>query len=169
MREWPQAPTIETARLTLEPLRVEHAGELAPLLDDPRLHAYTGGRPLTLAELSARYQRLVAGRSPDGGQGWMNWLVRQRGAAPVGTLQATLHVDAGLMTADLAWVVAVAHQRRGFATEAATAVMEWLQRAGVERFAANIHPENVPSASVARRLRLGPTRETVDGELRWLR
>jgi hypothetical protein len=33
-----------TERLDLEPLTVAHAAELAPLLDDIRLHEFTGGR-----------------------------------------------------------------------------------------------------------------------------
>ena len=36
---------LESERLVLEPLRVEHAEELAPLLDDPRLHEFIGGDP----------------------------------------------------------------------------------------------------------------------------
>jgi len=35
-----------TERLDLEPLAVAHATELAPLLDDPSLHEFTGGAPL---------------------------------------------------------------------------------------------------------------------------
>jgi hypothetical protein len=41
--DWPLAPVLSTERLLLEPLRVEHAEEMAPLLDDRRLHAFTGG------------------------------------------------------------------------------------------------------------------------------
>jgi hypothetical protein len=36
-------------RLDLEPLAVAHAAELAPLLDDPSLHEFTGGAPLSAA------------------------------------------------------------------------------------------------------------------------
>jgi hypothetical protein len=51
------------ARLVLEPLRLEHADEMAPLLDDSRLHTLTGGRPATLDELRETYAQQVAGRS----------------------------------------------------------------------------------------------------------
>ncbi|MGZ4602692.1 MAG: GNAT family N-acetyltransferase [Kineosporiaceae bacterium] len=38
-------------RLDLEPLRVEHAEEMAPLLDDPELHRFIGGEPARLEQL----------------------------------------------------------------------------------------------------------------------
>ena len=63
---WPAAEVIETEPLRLEPLRVDHAVEMAAVLDDERLHAFIGGRPATLEELRARYVQLVAGRSADG-------------------------------------------------------------------------------------------------------
>lgn len=34
---------IDTERLTREPLRPEHADELAPVLDDPALHTFISG------------------------------------------------------------------------------------------------------------------------------
>ena len=43
-----------TERLDLEPLAVAHAAELAPLLDDPRLHEFSGGAPVGAAALSGR-------------------------------------------------------------------------------------------------------------------
>lgn len=61
-------------RVRLEPLRVEHADELMPVLDDSSLHTFVGGEPADLAQLRARYTRQVVGRSPDGAQRWLNWL-----------------------------------------------------------------------------------------------
>jgi hypothetical protein len=69
---WPRAEALTTRRLALEPLRPEHARELAPVLDDPALHTFTGGEPASEAELYARYVRQAEGRSPDGTQGWLN-------------------------------------------------------------------------------------------------
>ena len=57
-----------TERLDLEPLAMAHATELAPLLDDPSLHEFTGGAPLPAAALAGRYARLAARRSADGHQ-----------------------------------------------------------------------------------------------------
>ena len=40
---WPDAPTLLGRQIQLEPLRAEHAQEMAPLLDDPHLHVFIGG------------------------------------------------------------------------------------------------------------------------------
>jgi RimJ/RimL family protein N-acetyltransferase len=138
---------------------------LAALLDDPALHRFIGGRPQTLPEVTARLGRQVAGASPDGRQGWLNWVMRVRTAdrATVGTVQATLTGP----EAELAWVVGTAHQGRGYASEAATAVRDWLRTQGIDEVTAHIHPDHPASAGVARRLGLVPTAARQDGEVRW--
>jgi RimJ/RimL family protein N-acetyltransferase len=165
---WPRAQPLVTARLALEPLRPEHARELAPMLDDPALHAFTGGAPETEDALRARFTRQAAGTSPDESQGWLNWVARdQRTHAPVGLIQATVSGAPGARTAALAWLVATDRQGEGLATEAATAAQRWLREQGVERFVADIHPEHAASDAVARRLGLHPTDERRGGEIRW--
>jgi RimJ/RimL family protein N-acetyltransferase len=160
---------LSTARLALEPLRPEHATELAPVLDDPALHAYTGGEPATEEQLRARFTRQAAGQSPGGGEGWLNWVARDRATrAPIGIVQATIGEDTAGRTAALAWTVATSRQGEGLATEAARAAMDWLREQGVTRFAANIHPDHGASAAVARHLGLAPTDERRDGEVRWV-
>jgi RimJ/RimL family protein N-acetyltransferase len=155
---------LTTPRLALEPLRAGHARELAPLLDDPGLHEYTGGEPEGEAQLRARLERQQAGRSPDGTQAWLNWLVRDRATgAAVGTVQATVACD----EAELAWVIATAHQGEGLATEAARAAQEWLRAQGVARFVAHVHPRHAASAAVARHLGMAPGEPRADGEVRW--
>ena len=166
---WPTAEVLETERLVLEPLRIDHATELAPILKDESLHNFIGGRPATLTELRKRYTRQVAGHSADGAQGWLNWVVRHRSSGvAVGTVQATLQV-AGELTAEVAWVVASPHQRQGYAKEAAAAMADWLRLHGVERLVAHVHPEHEASVSVARHLGLVPTETVDDGEVRWIR
>lgn len=92
---------LRTARLTLLPLRVEHAEEMAVVLADPALHAFTGDAPLPVAELRARYQRQVAG-SPDPAEAWGNWVIRlDAEGALTGYVQATATAD----QAEIAWVV----------------------------------------------------------------
>lgn len=166
---WPRSEPIETARLTLEPLRIEHAEEMSAVLADRRLYEYIGGESPAVGELRARYEKQVVGHSPDGAQGWLNWVVRDRETAvAVGTVQATLSRTPGHVSAELAWTIAVAHQRRGYATEAAEGVLTWLRVRGVDRFTANIHPEHEASMTVARRLGLSATDVMNDGETRWV-
>jgi RimJ/RimL family protein N-acetyltransferase len=150
---------IDTERLVLEPLRVEHAEEMAVLLDDVRLHAFIGGEPPALDELRDRYARQVAGI----GRGWLNWIARCRGEV-VGTVQATLEDG----VAEVAWVIGTAHQGRGYAGEAAAGMAEWLLAHGVRGLVAHVHPEHHASAAVARRIGLVASDTVVDGEVRWV-
>ena len=163
----PTAEPIETARLTLEPLRVEHAGEMVEVLSAPALHEYIGGRPPSLEQLRARYTRQAVGHSPDGREGWLNWIARDRETGiAVGTVQATLTARGGL-TAEVAWVIGAAHQRRGYATEAAGAMVEWLRAKGIDAVTAHIDPGHKASMGVASQLGLTPTDVAEHGETRW--
>jgi RimJ/RimL family protein N-acetyltransferase len=148
---------VRTARLTLEPLRVEHATEMVAVLADPRLYEFIGGAPPSEDELRAAYARRVAH------PGWLNWIVRADANA-IGAVQATVTGQ----VAELAWVIAPAHQGRGLATEAARAVQEHLRAQGITEFQAHIHPDHPASAAVARRLGLEPTDIVQDREVRWV-
>jgi RimJ/RimL family protein N-acetyltransferase len=155
---------IRTERLTLEPLRVEDADEMFNVLADPRLHAFTGGEPPTLDELRERYALQVVGRSPDGTEQWLNWIVRLLGdRQAIGFVQATI-LEA---TADIAWVVGTPWQLQGYATEAARAMAEWLLANGVSTLTAHIRAEHAASAAVATAAGLAPTDEVEDGEVVW--
>lgn len=166
----PPAPVLGGAAVVLEPLRVAHAEELGPLLDDARLHHFTGGSPDTVPQLRARYEKQVVGRSPDDAQVWWSWVVRARtDGQALGYVQATGEVTDGVLTAHLAWVVAVPHQGTGAATAAAWLMVAWLRQQGVQRLVADVHPEHGASQAVAAALGLTETDEIVDGELRWAR
>jgi RimJ/RimL family protein N-acetyltransferase len=164
----PVVETIETQRLVLEPLAVTHAEEMDPVLNDRRLHVHMGGEPLTLPELKARYARLANGPGPFHQEGWLNWIVRRRrDAQAIGTVQATVTPgDAGPQAA-VAWVIGVPYQGFGFASEAAAALVAWLQAYCVKGIYATINPANTPSEAVARRIGLLPTETYAGDELVW--
>ena len=160
--------TITTARLTLTPLVEADADAMVDVLGDPRMYEYTGGRPLTLDELRARYRALAIGRSSDGTEQWLNWIVRTSvDAVVVGVMQSTVAADGS--HADVAWEIGVPWQGRGLASEAAAAVVDWLAAEGVEEIGATIHPDHGASAAVAARAGLAPTTDVVDGEVVWRR
>ncbi|MEU3525942.1 GNAT family N-acetyltransferase [Streptomyces sp. NPDC038707] len=158
---------IHTGRLTLLPLRVGHAEEMAAVLSDPGLHAFIGGAPDTAQDLRARYERLVAG-SPRPGESWCNWVVRLRDAACLtGCVQATVTAEDHGSAAEIAWVVGTPWQRRGIATEAARSLVTWLGNHLVHTVTAHIHPDHRASAAVAAAAGLTPTGQWHDGEIRW--
>lgn len=161
-------PALETERLMLEPLRVEHAEEMVGLLADRALYAfYADEASPTLAELRERYERQNRGRSSDGREEWHNWILRlRRSDAAAGFVQATVTGADGDRTVELAWVVGSAYQRQGLAGEAAAAVIAAMRGPGTTVIA-HIAPGHVASESVACRLGLRPTDQQHEGETRW--
>ncbi len=160
------------------------------LLADRRLYTFSDDEPSpTLEGLRARYARQAAGRSPDGREVWHSWIVRERESGrAVGFVQATVGATAGTSSAsvdtagtpydgatsaELAWLVGVPWQGRGYATEAAAAVRDAVRGPGsatgddVTRVHAHIAPGHVASEAVARHLGLAPTQVVLDGETRW--
>jgi RimJ/RimL family protein N-acetyltransferase len=158
-----------SARLAIEPLQAGSAAELFAVLDDPSLHEFTGGAPLTLDELAARYGRLATRRSPDGMQLWANWLVREVATGQaIGTLQATVPVEGPVhLRAEVAWLVGRPWQGNGYAGEAAAGLVGRLLDDGWVVMA-HIHPDHVASQAVARHVGLVPTDEVVDGEVTYV-
>lgn len=177
----PGRDEIATSRLVLSGLRPADAAEMTAVLADERLYEFIGGAPPGLAELRDRYLRLAAG-SGRPGEIWLNWIVRLRDTRqPVGTVQATIHaaveaaVPGGVALAGVplagaawvAWVIGASWQGRGYATEAATALVNWLRGQGATAINAAIHRANLASAGVARRAGLVPTSAEVDDEQVW--
>lgn len=159
------ATTISTARLMLEPLRADHAAEMFAILDDPTLHEFIGGSPKTLAELEDDYAWLADYVHHPEGEAWLNWIIRLATGDGVGTVQATVVPDES--HASIAWVVAQAWQRQGYASEAATALVDWLADANVCRIDACVVVGHVASERVAAAAGMRLTRELVDGERVW--
>jgi RimJ/RimL family protein N-acetyltransferase len=172
--------TIATERLDLVPLRVEDAGEMAVVLGDPELYGFIGGMPPSPAELVRRYEAQVRGGSGDGREEWHNWIVRERpSGTATGFVQATVvvadggagrpGVDGDRLEAEVAWLIGRPWQGRGYASEAARGLVDWLVEAGVTAIVAHVHPDHRGSAVVAGRAGLRPTDGFVDGERTWRR
>jgi hypothetical protein len=76
--------------------------------------------------LRERYRCQVVGHSAEGSQPWFNWMLRHRETGlAVGFLQATVSTQNGESVAEIAWVVASAHQGRGYARQAAEVLVRW--------------------------------------------
>jgi len=167
-----------------------HADEMVDLLADRALYAfYDDEASPTLEQLRERYARQAGGLSPDGREVWHSWIVREReSGTAVGFVQATVGATAGMSaatvdtaetpydgatSAELAWVVGVPWQGRGYATEAAAAVRDAVLGPDsvtgddVTLVHAHIAPGHMASVTVARRLGLVPTEVVHDGETRW--
>jgi RimJ/RimL family protein N-acetyltransferase len=140
---------------------------MTTVLSDPGLYTYIGGTPPTRTELRSRYQRQVTG-SPDPAISWCNWVIQFRDNTDlVGTVQATVTTHDTGRTAEIAWVVGTAWQRRGIATEAAQGLIGWLAQQHVPTITAHIHPDHHASNAVATAAGLTPTSQWCDGEVTW--
>lgn len=150
----------------IRPLRVEDATAMVSVLSSADLYTHIGGTPPTEEQLSKLYAHQTVGRSPDGSQEWMNWIVLTHESEPVGYVQASRAV--GSATAEIAWVIGAPWQGRGYASAAVALMLEELVSRGVNEVVADIHPDNKPSEGVARHAGMTATDQVVDGETRWV-
>jgi RimJ/RimL family protein N-acetyltransferase len=123
-------------------------------LGDPEIYRYLDRPPPpSLERLRERFARLETRTSADGREHWLNWVVVPHvppGGEPVGFVQATVQPDGD---AWIAFVLAPAHQGRGYAREATEAMMAHLAAEyGAARFLASVEAENGPSVRLLERL-----------------
>ena len=142
---------IRSRTLRLEPLSADHAEEMFAPMSAPQIYdCIPGGPPASAAALRQRYQTLAKGRSANGRERWLNWVVRLPSGECAGYVQATIHSPD---TGDFAFVFAPAHWGEGVAFEACEAVLPWLAReTGVSALFATVDPRNARSIRLLLRL-----------------
>ena len=146
--------TLWTDGLVLEPQVAAHAEELYPILRDPALYEYENDPPASLEALRARLARLESRTSPDGAEGWLNWVIRLPSAEPIGFVQATVHADG---RAAIAYELGSAYWGRGLARRAVEAMLSELAEAyAVQRFSAALKRPNLRSMRLLERLGFTP-------------
>lgn len=158
-----EVPRLATARLSLDPLSPDDAGEAYDAFADPQLYRYMVGEPPASADaLRDEFARLCAG-SRDPAQRWVNWLARTRdGGTLVGWQQATIVGP----TAWIAWVTFPRHRQTGYAREGASAVVGWLASLGIEEIVAQSDERNAASCATAASLGFVPDPEPIAETLR---
>jgi len=159
---------LVTARLRLHPVGPEDAAEMAGVLADESLYAWTGGAPPTPASLRSQYAIwAVAGAAAVGGRRFdRTWVLRaSESGEAVGFAQVSVSSDRS--AAELAWVVGRAWQGRGYAREAATRLAQLAHDEGVPVLRANIAAGHLASERVAAAIGMTVTDRLVDGERVW--
>lgn len=151
-------PVIDTARLRLRGHIPADLDPCAALWAHPEVTRYIGGQPFTREECWARLMR-YAGHWDFLGFGC--WLIEERatgtfvGEAGVWDYRREFNppLPAPLSTLpEVGWVLAPAHQGKGYATEAVHAAMDWgraMRR--MTGFTCIIAPGNLASMRVAQR------------------
>ncbi len=136
--------TLNTSRLSLEPLTPGHAPLMYAGFAEPDLYRWINAEPpANVDDLKLRFERIANPYAP-GGELWLNWALRRTSdGVYVGLVEATVRPDRIVF---LAYYVFSAHARQGFAREACTAVIEHLWRAyDATEVRADIDFRNVPS------------------------
>ena len=160
--------TLQSSQLLLNPMVQDDAGELFTLLREPGLYRFTGdAAPASAADLQEKTRRWEQRQSPTKDELWLNWTLRLKSSGiAVGFIQATYSER----RVDLAWVIGVPFQGRGYATEASCRVAAWFRDAyDLDELRASIHPDHIASQRVAMHLGLRPSGEFTDqGEELWV-
>jgi [ribosomal protein S5]-alanine N-acetyltransferase len=142
--------TLASDRLILEPLVAAHADAMFAVLSDPAIYAYENAPPRSIDWLRERYARLESRQSGDGTVQWLNWVVRPRGGAPIGYVQATVPASG---RATIAYEFGSAWWGQGYAREATQAMInELVARYGVRGLAAVLKCANFRSFRLLERL-----------------
>jgi RimJ/RimL family protein N-acetyltransferase len=158
------ARPIDTDRLSLQPIRPADTEDLFEILRDPAVGAaMREPPPEDVIEVGTRIGSWNATPGADHDERWLNWIARAPDGRPVAHLAATIQGS----LAWLAQIVGVDHQRRGYATEAALAIIDHLAANGIGSFAATIREGHAASEGVARNLGMLVTDEVIDGERVW--
>jgi len=158
--------TITAAELVLQPLTVADADTMFGVLSDPQVYRYLDyGAPPSVEHLRDVYAKLARRKSPDGSQLWLNWVVRQPGATPMGYVQATVSPPG---TAWVAYVLSSKYWGRGYARMATQAMIEHLGNAyGTTQYLATVEALNRRSIGLLERLsfRRATSQEAQDHDL----
>ena len=158
--------SLETLRLQLSPMMASHAKVMYPILSDRQLYFFTGDEPPeSVSALEERYRYLEGRKSPDESQMWLNWIVAlQSSDTAIGYIQATISQT----HAEIAWVIGLDWQGKGYASEAVSALVAWLKANEVDDIRCSIHPEHVASQGVASNCGLKKSDLLDDSEEVWL-
>ena len=152
---------LETARLRLRPLRPSDLTFLVGLWTDPEVTRHMGG-PRNPEELARGFT--ADAENPEAEKLDL-WPVEERPSGRlVGHCGLLPKLVEGKEETELVYVIAAADWSRGYATEIASALRDQaFGPLGLHRLIALIHPENLASEKVARRLGMRLEREVVRG------
>lgn len=159
---------LTTERLTLRRLRPDDARIVTAYRNDPAVARFQDwDLPRPQSEVAAKIAAYADRPWPSPGSGF-NVAVEHDGEL-VGDVGVSWD-DAGTQ-ASIGYTLRTEHQGRGFATEAAGAVVDRLLADGIHRITATTDPENLPSMRVLERLGFrheGTARSAVEIRGEWL-
>ncbi len=158
------SPSLRTTRLKLDAFTADDAVELHALFADPDTHTIGSG-PFTAFEQTERWIANRVTAQHDHGLCWYALRCLETGLM-IGNC-GMLTGRTGFEEPEIGYMIHAPHRDRGYATEAAAAVLQQCQAAGLRRVWASIRPHNIASRHIVTRLgmRLGRTDNDERGEL----
>ena len=151
-------PVLQTQRLELRELTPSDLPFVAEMVGDAETMRYY---PHTFMPTEARYwlQRQFDRYAKDGHGLWL--VVERETGRRVGQVGLAMQNVDGGKEPEIGWLIHRKHWRRGFATEAGSAVRDHALRSmGLKRVISLIRPVNEPSQGVARKVGMVVERET---------
>ena len=147
---------IRTERLVIRHVVAEDRAAIGDYCADPEVTRYLPFGVLDDAALDARMERLVAGTAPSRSGEQLSLAVVRSGVL-IGDLMLRLSTahspESSPSIAELGWVFAPAYAGQGYATEAATALVELaFTHYPLHRLMAQLDPLNLASARLCERL-----------------
>jgi len=145
-------PVLETERLRLRAHTLSDFPASCALWADPNVIRYIGAKPNTTEEVWARLLRNAGHWTL---LGFGSWLVEEKSTGDfvgeVGLFNYKREIDPPLTDLpEIGWVLSPAKHGRGYATEAALALIDWASgRFTAIELACIIAPDNAPSLRVA--------------------
>ncbi len=157
---------LVTERLVLRPFTDEDAADFARRRSDPETAAYHAWRvPYSTEQALAVIRAGAIKEGPAPGDWFQLDVARREDNRTVGDVAVYLHEHGH--TAEIAYTLHTWARRKGYATEAAAALIDYLiSEYGVHRVEAATHPSNARSIAVL--TRLGFVLEGVKREAYWV-
>jgi RimJ/RimL family protein N-acetyltransferase len=147
--DWP----LETSRLTLRPFVEEDFEAIYAMRADPEVARYLYGEPLSAAEARDFLQRRLGGSAWSSEGDWLSVAAVERVSGTTVGDVAFHWVSERDRTAEIGFVFDPGHQGKGFATEAARALLDWaFASAGFHRIIGRTEARNTASARVLEKL-----------------
>jgi RimJ/RimL family protein N-acetyltransferase len=156
-------PCLETQRLHLRGHRLDDLGDCAAMWGDANVTRYVGGTPVSAEDVWSKLLRYVGHWSL---MGFGYWVIEEKAsgrfAGEIGFAHFKRHMMPSLEgMPEIGWALPTWAHGRGFATEAARAVVAWGDaHFGPRPTACMIHPDNVPSIRVAEKCGYRQTEQT---------
>jgi RimJ/RimL family protein N-acetyltransferase len=147
--DWP----LETSRLTLRPFVESDFDAVYAMRSDPEVALYLYQGPLSWEETRNRLERNMALTAWTAEGDWLSVAAVERTTGLTVGDMALHWVSERDRTAEVGFVFDPRHQGKGFATEAARALVEWaFGAAGFHRVIGRTEARNVASARVLEKL-----------------